>query len=108
MTGDKTNTRSGTTVSWEGTPPFWQQCWCFVATISGPQMSKPAFASVVHSHVLPALHCPLCCFSTRPVLPGGEMDHQTNLEWRVCFHLGQHLNEYRQLSQQEGALRGQE
>lgn len=37
--------------------------------------------------------------------------HATKLTWsggaRVCFHLDQHLNEYRQLGQQEGALWGQ-
>lgn len=82
VTGDKTSTRSGTTVSQEGTPSFLQQCCCFVATVSGPHTSQPALASVVHSHVVPALRCPLCCFSTQPVLPGGETDHKTNLEWR--------------------------
>lgn len=57
--GVKTSARSGTSVSWEGTPPFQQQCLCFVAAVFGPQMSKPAFASAVHSHILPALRCPL-------------------------------------------------
>lgn len=77
------------------------------ATVPGPQMSELAFTPAVHSRVLPALHCLLCGFSTRPVLPGGGTDHKTHLEWRVRFDLDQHLKECRQPGQPEGALWGQ-
>lgn len=106
----KTSTESGTNVSWERTHIFSSSVGALL-----PLFLVLRWVSQ-HSYPLSTDMYSQPCDSRTAVSAHGlfhqVVKHVTKLTWsrgaRICFHLNQHLNEHKQLNQQEGTLWGLE